>query len=239
MTNEQKITQLFNKALRDYRLIEDGDRILVGLSGGKDSLALLQLIAKRSRIFFPKFQVEAAFIRMKNIPYQNDEAYLHAFAKELNVSLHIVETSFDESTDKRHTHCFLCSWNRRKQLFELAKQLNCNKIALGHNKDDIMQTALMNLTFQGNFDSMPPKLRMDKFPMTIIRPLCLIREHLLQQHAKQQGFRKQVKNCPFEDASHRFDMKNIIAQLEQMNPEFEFSFFRAVMSAHQPLGDKG
>lgn len=231
MTNEEKITQLFNTALRDYRLINDGDRILVGLSGGKDSLALLQLLAKRSRIFFPRFQVEAAFIRMKNIPYQNDEAYLQGFADSLNVTLHIVETSFDETTDKRHTHCFLCSWNRRKQLFELAKQLKCNKIALGHNKDDIMQTALMNMTFQGMFDTMRPSLQMDKFPMTIIRPLCLIRERLLQQHAEEQGFRKQVKNCPFEDASHRYDMKSIISQLEEMNPEFEYSFFRAIAKA--------
>ena len=135
-----KIGRLFHKALRDYRLIDDGDKVLVGLSGGKDSLTLLELLAKRSRVFMPRFQVEAAFVRMTNIPYQNDETYLQEYAAKLNIPLHITETSFDESSDTRHTHCFLCSWQRRKMLFEMAKQLNCNKIALGHNKDDIIQT---------------------------------------------------------------------------------------------------
>ncbi len=214
--------------MRQYGLIEEGDHILIGLSGGKDSMALLQLLSQRSKIFHPRFTVEAAFVRMTNIPYQNDETYLKAFAEQNGVRLHIVETSFDESTDHRHTHCFLCSWSRRKALFELSKKLNCNKIALGHNKDDLMQTALMNLTFVGRFDTMRPKMQMDKFPMTIIRPLCLIREADLQEYAREHQFRKQIKNCPFEDASHRHDMKHIIHQLDEMNPEFSFSIFTAL-----------
>ena len=224
-----RINRLFNEALKRYALVEDGDRILVGLSGGKDSMALLQLLALRSRIFKPRFNVEAAFVRMKNIPYQCDEEYLRSYAESLGVRLHVFETSFDESKDRRHTHCFLCSWNRRKRLFSAAKELGCNKIALGHNKDDIIQTALMNLTFEGTFSTMRPMMKMDKFDMTIIRPLCLIREHDLQEYAEIQAFRKQVKNCPFEDASHRHDMKGIIAQLEEMNPEFSYSFFHAIM----------
>jgi uncharacterized protein (TIGR00269 family) len=229
---EQRMERLFRKALRDYRLIDDGDRVLVGLSGGKDSLTLLELLAKRSRIFMPRFQVEAAFVRMKNIPYQNDEAYLQEFAAKLDIPLHIAETSFDESTDTRHTHCFLCSWQRRKELFEIAKRLNCNKIALGHNKDDIMQTVLMNLTYQGQFGGMRPKMQMDKFPMTIIRPLCLIREEDVRRYAEHNNFRQQLKNCPYEDLSRRNDMKGIIARLEEMNPEFEFTFFRALERAN-------
>lgn len=219
----------FNEATKRYALIEDGDRILVGLSGGKDSMALMELLAMKSRIFKPRFSVEAAFVRMKNIPYQNDEDYLREFAESLGVRLHVLETSFDESTDSRHTHCFLCSWNRRKCLFNAAKQLKCNKIALGHNKDDIIQTALMNLTFEGSFSTMRPMMKMDKFEMTIIRPLCLIREHELQRYAELKGYRKQVKNCPFEDASRRHDMKDIISRLDEMNPEFSYSIFHAIM----------
>ena len=93
-----KIGRLFHKALRDYRLIDDGDKVLVGLSGGKDSLTLLELLAKRSRVFMPRFQVEAAFVRMTNIPYQNDEAYLQEYAAKLNIPLHITETSFIPTT---------------------------------------------------------------------------------------------------------------------------------------------
>lgn len=225
---DQQITKLFGKALRKYGLVVDGDYILAGLSGGKDSMALLRLLALRSRIFKPRFRVEAAFVRMTNIPYQNDETYLQEFAESLGVKLHIVETSFDESTDHRHTPCFLCSWNRRKALFNLAQELGCNKIALGHNLDDLMQTALMNMTFVGRFEAMTPLLQMNRMPIAIIRPLCLIREADVEEYAQRQGFRKQLKNCPFENDSHRHNMKSIIAQLEQMNPEFSYSLLRAL-----------
>lgn len=225
---DQQITKLFGKALRKYGLVVDGDYILAGLSGGKDSMALLRLLALRSRIFKPRFRVEAAFVRMTNIPYQNDETYLQEYAESLGVKLHIVETSFDESTDHRHTPCFLCSWNRRKALFNLAQELGCNKIALGHNLDDLMQTALMNMTFVGRFEAMTPLLQMNRMPIAIIRPLCLIREADVEEYAQRQGFRKQLKNCPYENDSHRHDMKSIIAQLEQMNPEFSYSLLRAL-----------
>ena len=225
---DQQITKLFGKALRKYGLVVDGDYILAGLSGGKDSMALLRLLALRSRIFKPRFRVEAAFVRMTNIPYQNDETYLQEYAESLGVKLHIVETAFDESTDHRHTPCFLCSWNRRKALFNLAQELGCNKIALGHNLDDLMQTALMNMTFVGRFETMNPLLQMNRMPIAIIRPLCLIREADVEEYAQRQGFRKQLKNCPFENDSHRHDMKSIIAQLEQMNPEFSYSLLRAL-----------
>ena len=225
---DQQITKLFGKALRKYGLVVDGDYILAGLSGGKDSMALLRLLALRSRIFKPRFRVEAAFVRMTNIPYQNDETYLQEYAESLGVKLHIVETSFDESTDHRHTPCFLCSWNRRKALFNLAQELGCNKIALGHNLDDLMQTALMNMTFVGRFETMNPLLQMNRMPIAIIRPLYLIREADVEEYAQRQGFRKQLKNCPFENDSHRHNMKSIIAQLEQMNPEFSYSLLRAL-----------
>ncbi len=225
---DQQITKLFGKALRKYGLVVDGDYILAGLSGGKDSMALLRLLALRSRIFKPRFRVEAAFVRMTNIPYQNDETYLQEFAESLGVKLHIVETAFDESTDHRHTPCFLCSWNRRKALFNLAQELGCNKIALGHNLDDLMQTALMNMTFVGRFEAMTPLLQMNRMPIAIIRPLCLIREADVEEYAQRQGFRKQLKNCPYENDSHRHNMKSIIAQLEQMNPEFSYSLLRAL-----------
>lgn len=225
---EEHIYRLFNDALKRYSLIEDGDRILIALSGGKDSMTLLRLMARRVRIFKPRFEIEAAFVKMRNIPYQCDEDYLRDFAESLGVGLHVFETSFDESTDERHTHCFLCSWNRRKMLFAAAKELKCNKIALGHNKDDIMETALMNLTFQGRFSTMKPMMKMERFPMTLIRPLCLIREHDVLAFAEAEGFKKQLKNCPYEDASHRYNMKEIVARLDEMNPEFNYSIFRAM-----------
>lgn len=225
---QTRIMRMFNDAIKRYSLIKDGDRILIALSGGKDSMVLLWLMAQRVRIFKPRFEVEAAFVKMTNIPYQCDDEYLQDFAKSNGIRLHVLETSFDESTDKRHTHCFLCSWNRRKMLFEAAKRLHCNKIALGHNKDDIIETALMNLVFQGRFSTMKPLMRMERFPMTLIRPLCLVREHETLALAEKMNFRKQIKNCPYEDASHRYNMKRIVSQLDEMTPEFNYSIFRAM-----------
>ena len=228
MKTEQRVKKLFEQALKRYSLIADGDRVLVGLSGGKDSMSLLELLAKRSRVFKPRFEVEAAFVRMRNIPYKNDEAYLRSFAESLGVRLHIFETEFDETTDERHTHCFLCSWNRRKMLFKAAQDLGCTKIALGHHRDDLMETALMNLTFEGKFHTMPPRLQMEKFPVEIIRPLCLMRESDLQALADLRGYHQQAVRCPYEDASHRADMKEMIAHFEAMNPEFAYTFFTAI-----------
>ena len=228
MSNRNKIRKLMGKAIKDYHLIEDGDKVLVGLSGGKDSMALLELLAEQSKIFKPRFTVEAVYVRMHNIPYQSDEDYLSAFAASKDVTLHIVETSFDIQEDKKKTPCFLCSWYRRKKIFETAKALGCNKLALGHHKDDIMQTAMMNLTFNGRLETMPPLLKMDKFDMTIIRPLCLVREKELRKMAEEQEYHQQVKNCPYEHDTHREDIIKIIRELEQINPEFEYSLLHAI-----------
>ena len=215
----------FAKGVCQYGLIDDGDRILIGLSGGKDSLALLELLAARSRIYKPKFSVVAAHVVMKNIAYESDTVYLKAFAEERGVPFVCEETSFDPSTDTRKSPCFLCSWNRRKTLFTLAKAHGCNKIALGHHMDDILETLLMNMAFQGAFSTMPPKLTMRKFDMTVIRPMCLVHEADLKELAALRNYRKQIKNCPYERDSHRSDMKEVLRKIEAMNPEARYSLW--------------
>lgn len=231
----RRIEQRFAKGIIKYGLIEDGDKILVGLSGGKDSLALLELLARRSRIFKPRFSVVAAHISMRNISYESDREYLRTYAESFDVPFVHYETSFDPSTDTRKSPCFLCSWNRRKALFTLAKELGCNKIALGHHMDDILETLLMNMTFQGAFSTMPPRLVMRKFDMTIIRPMCLVHEADLHEMALLRGFRKQVKNCPYERDSHRSDMKEVLRRLEEMNPEARYSLWGSMNNIQTDL----
>ena len=221
----RRINQRFMKGVMNYKLIEEGDCILVGLSGGKDSLALLELLARRSRIYKPKFSVVAAHVVMKNIAYESDQTYLREYAESLGVPYVCYEMEFDPSSDTRKSPCFLCSWNRRKAHFTVAKEQGCNKIALGHHMDDILETLLMNMTFQGAFSTMPPRLVMRKFDMTIIRPMCLVHEADLKEMAALRGFRKQVKNCPYEKDSHRSDMKEVLARLEAMNPEARYSLW--------------
>ena len=231
----RRIGQRFNKGVVKYHLLEDDDKILVGLSGGKDSLALLELLAKRSRILKPKFSVVAVHVSMSNIPYQADLDYLRSYAEDLGVKFIHYETSFDPSTDTRKSPCFLCSWNRRKALFTVAKEEGCNKIALGHHMDDILETLLMNVTCQGAFSTMPPKLVMNKFDMTIIRPMCLVYEDDIIALARLQGYKKQVKNCPYETDSNRSVIKGILKQIEAMNPEARYSMWGSMSNVQEEL----
>ena len=244
---ECRLKERFVKAMATYHLIEDDDRILVGLSGGKDSLLLTELLAKRSLIQHPRFTVEALHVRMENIRYETDTSYLQAFCDSLGIRLHIRTTRFEVEAPsnlnnqnnqsnqtssarlrKQKQPCFLCSWNRRKLLFNLAQELGCNKIALGHHQDDLIHTALMNLTYQARFATMPARLTMRKMPLTIIRPLCLIPESDIKAYAELQGYQKQQKLCPYETNSHRTDIKRLYDQLEQMNPEARYSIWGAL-----------
>lgn len=225
----QKIERKIRKAMNDYRLIEDGDRILVGLSGGKDSLALIELLGRRMRIHKPRFEVIAAHISMSNIGYVCDLDYLRSHCERYGIRLVHHTTSFDMTTDRRKSPCFLCSWNRRKAMFCLAKELGCNKIALGHHQDDILQTLLMNMTFQGAFGTMPPKLTMNKFDMTIIRPMCLVQEADLKVLESMRGYVQQKRPCPYEESSSRPEMKEVISLLEQMNPMARQNLWSSMM----------
>jgi len=223
-----KLHRKFRKAVELYGLINEGDKILIGLSGGKDSLALVELLGEKQKIFRPRFTLVAAHITMKNIPYQSDLEYLKNHAQQYGIKFVHAETSFDVSTDHRKSPCFLCSWNRRKMLFTIAKEYGCNKIALGHHQDDMLQTMLMNLTFQGSFSTMPPLLKMDKFDISIIRPMALLKESDLVELEKIRQFPKQKKNCPYEKDSNRSDMKAILKKLEEINPNARHSMWGAL-----------
>ena len=258
---EKRLKERFVKAMATYHLIEDDDKILVGLSGGKDSLLLTELLAKRAKIQHPRFSVEAIHVRMENIHYETDTSVpLHikttSFVissevpsvissevpsvisteqsewRDLSTTLEMTEKKVEMTTakDRRRQKqpCFLCSWNRRKLMFNLAQELGCNKIALGHHQDDLIHTALLNLTYQAHFATMPARLKMRKMPLTIIRPLCLIPEADIKAWAELQGYQKQQKLCPYETNSHRTDIKQLYDALEQMNPEVRYNIWGAL-----------
>lgn len=226
----KKIQKNIRRANATFGLIDDGDKILVGLSGGKDSLCLLEMLARMSRIAVPRFTVEAIHVRMGNVQYETDTEYIEEFARNLGVTLHIVTTSFDESTAGKKPMCFLCSWYRRKEMFNLAQALGCNKIALGHHQDDIIHTALLNIFNQGHFSTMPAKMQMRKMPITVIRPLCMVKESDIAEYATQQGYKKQIKTCRYERASQRTDMRQLFEDMERRTPEVRYSIWHALES---------
>ncbi len=232
---EYRIRKLFHRGCVEYGLIEDGDKILVALSGGKDSLCLLRLLAQQSRLFRPAIKVEAAHVIMDNIPYETDRSYLVRFCEEHGVKLHILHSSFDESTDGRKTKCFLCSWHRRKTLFSFASANGFGKVALGHHQDDIIVTLLMNQTFEGSIQTMPPRLKMQHYPLTVIRPLCLVPECIISKLAENVGFEKQKVLCPYETVTHRATMTQVFHQLETINPEARYSLWNSMKNIHHDL----
>ena len=238
----ERLTKRFHKACADYGLIADGDHILIGLSGGKDSLLLTELLGRRAQIYVPRFKVTALHVRVRERDYHTDLSYLQSFCDEAKVPLLVrdVEISSPRNESlplqggaggglkKDTSPCFLCSWFRRKELFNVAQEIGCNKIAFGHHRDDIAQTLLMNLIFQGAFATMPPMLQMDKMPLQLIRPLCLIDEEDIISYAAMRSYRKQTKLCPFEHVSSREKVKTLLDQIKALNPEALDSIYGAL-----------
>lgn len=231
-----RLTKRFHKACANYGLIADGDHILIGLSGGKDSLVLTELLGRRAKIYKPRFSVTALHVRVKERDYQTDLSYLESFCAETDVPLlvrdvEITKEGVEEIKNdrvKEANPCFLCSWYRRKALFNAAQELGCNKIAFGHHRDDIAETLLMNLIYQGAYATMPPILQMEKMPLHIIRPLCLIDETDIVKYAAMRNYRKQQKLCPFEHVSSREKVKALLAQIKALNPEAVDSIYGAM-----------
>ena len=236
----ERLTKRFHKACADYGLIADGDHILIGLSGGKDSLLLTELLAQRARIYVPRFKVSALHVRVKERDYHTDLSYLENFCAEWNVPLLVRDVEItgervNELTNERVNEraananpCFLCSWYRRKTLFNVAQEIGCNKIAFGHHRDDVAQTLLMNLIYQGTFATMPPMLQLEKMPLQLIRPLCLIDEADIIRYAEMRGYEKQTKLCPFEHVSSREKVKELLSQIKALNPEAIDSLYGAL-----------
>ncbi|MBQ5378910.1 MAG: tRNA 2-thiocytidine biosynthesis protein TtcA, partial [Paludibacteraceae bacterium] len=175
-------------------------------------------------------------VRVKERAYQTDLSYLESFCAEAKVPLLVRDVEIGEKpvesgkrkVERETNPCFLCSWYRRKALFNVAQEIGCNKIAFGHHRDDIIETLLMNLIYQGTFATMPPMLQLDKMPLRIIRPLCLIDESELVHYATLRGYEKQAKLCPFEHVSSRQKVKELLAQIKELNPEAVDSMYGAM-----------
>jgi tRNA 2-thiocytidine biosynthesis protein TtcA len=228
-----KISKKVGKMLNEHQLIAAGDRVLVGLSGGKDSMILLEALADRRKHLPFDFQLFAVHVSATNIGYEMDTVYLQEFCAELNIPLHLEEIEVDLTVDPKKSPCFICSWNRRKRIFELSKELDCNKVALGHHKDDAIQTVLLNMIFHGSYSSLPQKLSMFEGRIRLIRPLLFIPEKELTYYATLRSFKKQEKSCPYDDATRRESIKEIIRQLDRLNRNARRNIFNAMDNIYE------
>ena len=227
MTKEDKhIWQTFHKTCADNRLLQNGDRILIGLSGGKDSLALVELLGRQKRIYVPKIEVMAVYIQLSNRNYLSDTLYLENFCRQWDVPFYVRQTQIrgEETKDP----CFLCSWYRRKCLLQTAAECQCNKIALAHHQDDVLETMLLNLIYGGKFGSISPSFTLDKMPITFIRPLYDMVEDDIRCWADRHGYVVQKQRCRFEKENQREKMASVIEQWQALNPNVRFAMMNAL-----------
>lgn len=219
------IQKLFNLACTQFNLLHDGDRILVGLSGGKDSLLLTRLMAERARIHKPSISVAAAHVAMEHVPYQADIEYLNAFCQSLHIPLHLLHATLPQRAQK--PVCFVCAQTRRRALLHFAQEQGFNQVALGHHQDDFLTTMLMNLVYEGAFHSMQPLMPLRHFALSIIRPLCLMPEQIVAEQM-QHAVREKAP-CPHRHATTRTTMRTQLHTLLALHPEARQSMWHALV----------
>ncbi len=224
----RKISNKVGKAILENGMISEGDRVLVGLSGGKDSMILLESLADRRKHFPFDFRLYAIHVSAVNIGYKMDTTFLQDFCDSLDVPLSMEEIEVDLEVDPKKAPCFICSWNRRKRIFEKSKELDCNRVALGHHKDDAVQTLLLNMIYHGSISSLPQKLSMFEGRIELIRPLLYIPEKELTDYATLRGFGKQEKSCPYDDTTSRESVKELIRHLDKLNRNARRNIFRSM-----------
>jgi tRNA 2-thiocytidine biosynthesis protein TtcA len=220
------------RAIQDFRLIGDGDRILCAMSGGKDSYAMLHLLEHLRRRAPVKFELLAVTVDQGYRGFKAD--VLERFFQDRGFAYHIERTNIaeviDESMPLGDTHCSMCARLRRGVLYRLAPQLGCNKIALGHHADDLLETLLMSQFFNGEICSMPPLLRSRDGRNTVIRPLCYVWEEEIVRFAAEAGFPVICCACPAcgDNSLMRKQMKILLGKLETERPGIKSSLLRAL-----------
>ncbi len=229
----QKVLGKVRKAIEDYNMIEEGDKIAVALSGGKDSITLLYAL-KSLQIFYPK---HFEFIAITVNPGFDgfDKEVLMKVAQELNIELvvvdgHIKEIVFDERKEKNP--CSLCANLRRGILNSTAKEKGCNKIALGHNEDDVLETILLNLIYAGTINTFAPVSYMDKSQITTIRPLIYVAEKMTRSFIKNSNIEVMKKVCPMDGNSTREYALNLLKEFEKRNKHVRAGIMGAIKRAN-------
>lgn len=230
-TYKKYIWSKFIKAIKDYKLVEDGDKIAVAVSGGKDSLLMAKLFQELKRHGQMEFELE--FIAMDPGYHPDIKKLLIDNCNYLNIPISIYESGIFEVVNRiaKDYPCYMCAKMRRGSLYTKAQELGCNKLALGHHFNDVIETTLLNVLYSGNFKTMLPKLKSTNFEgLELIRPLYYIEEQSIQRFTQSSGI--WPLNCACMVAAEkignkRYEIKDLIKELKVNFKDVEKSIFRA------------
>ena len=226
----------FIKAISDYELIKENDKIMVCISGGKDSFLLAKCI--QELIKHGKFKFKAEYVVMDPGYNEINRKLIEENAKTLGVPIKIFESDIFDTVYKldEGSPCYLCARMRRGFLYSKAEELGCNKIALGHHLDDVIETTLLSMLYGSEIRTMMPKLHSDNFPgLELIRPLYLVKEEYVKSWAKHNSLTfincacRFTENCSIGNSdSKRLEVKNLIKELKKNNPNVDYNIFKAL-----------
>ena len=235
---KKKIWSKFTKAVREYELVKEGDRIAVCISGGKDSMLMAKLFQELKR--HNKFNFEVKFLVMDPGYSPENRKVIEENARKMKIPIQIFESNIFESVfEIEKSPCYICARMRRGYLYNFAQQMGCNKIALGHHYDDVIETILMGMLYSGQIQTMMPKLHSTNFEgMELIRPLYLVREDDIKAWRDYNDLHFIQCACKFTDTcttcnneenqSKRIEIKNLISELKKTNRFVEGNIFKSV-----------
>ncbi len=232
------IWEKFLKGIREYDLIREGDRIAVCISGGKDSMLMAKCMQRLQR--YSKVPFSAEYLVMDPGYHPDNRRRIEENAEKIGIPVHIVETRiFDAVVKIEQNPCYLCARMRRGHLYHFAQELGCNKIALGHHFDDVIETILMGMLYGSQIQTMMPKIHSENYAgMQLIRPMYLVRESEIIRWAEVNGLHFIQCACRFTEQSElrgdgssdskRLEIKKLLCQLRAVSPAIDMNIFRSV-----------
>lgn len=231
--NLQKIMSLVRQAIDDFNMIEEGDKIAIGISGGKDSLTLLEALAGLSKYYPKHFDIVAVTVDLgfNNLNLEK----IQEMCIRLDVPYHIVKTQIGQivfEERKESNPCSLCAKMRKGALNNAMKELGCNKIAYAHHKDDVVSTMMMSLLFEGRMHTFMPVTHLEKVDMTVIRPLIYVNEADVKGFVKKYNLPVVKSPCPADKHTKREYINNLLSQLNHENPGVKNKMFTAILNSN-------
>ena len=227
----QQLLSFTRKAVDEYQMIQEGDHIAVGISGGKDSLTLLYALHGLKRFYPNKFELSAITVDLGYEEFDLDP--VHELCQELGVPYKVVKTDiahilFEER--KESNPCSLCAKMRKGALNDAVKEMGCNKVAYAHHKDDIIETMLLSLIFEGRFYSFSPKTYLDRMDLTVIRPMMFIDEMEVIGFRNKYSLPVVKGKCPVDGHTKRQYAKELLRELNKEHPGTKERMFHAILT---------